>query len=176
MSDEAADFRQLIRTIPDFPKAGVAFRDLMPMLADASAFEQCIEALAEPWLHDRVEHVLAIEARGFLFGSALARRLGAGLVPLRKAGKLPGAVIGQDYELEYGSERLEVQSGAFAHGARVILMDDVLATGGTLAAAHELARLLQLDLLGASVVIEISTLGGRKRWPGSGPLYTLMSV
>lgn len=110
MSDEAADFRQLIRTIPDFPKMGVAFRDLMPVLADASAFEQCIEALAEPWLDGRVEHVLAIEARGFLFGSALTRRLGAGLVPLRKAGKLPGAVIGQDYALEYGRERLEVQS------------------------------------------------------------------
>lgn len=175
MSGEAVDFRQLIRAIPDFPKAGVMFRDLMPMLASPAAFRQCVMALAEPWLDAGIQQVLAIEARGFLFGGALAQQLGAGLVPLRKAGKLPGALVGVDYELEYGSERLEVQDDVLHPGSRAILLDDVLATGGTLLAARELARALKLELVGASVVIEIAALGGRARWTDS-PLHALLSV
>ncbi|MGB8634518.1 MAG: adenine phosphoribosyltransferase [Rhodanobacteraceae bacterium] len=174
MTVEGAGFHSLIRTIPDFPQQGVAFRDIMPMLADPAAFKHCIDALAAPWLQSDVELVLAIEARGFLFGSALAQRLGAGLVPLRKAGKLPGSVVGKDYVLEYGSARLEAQNDVVDAGARAVILDDVLATGGTLAASLELARSLQLEVLGASVVIEIAALDGRRQWPGDGPLHALV--
>ena len=119
---------RLIRDIPDFPTPGIVFKDIMPVLADAAAFDDAIEALAAPWHGVRIDAVLAMEARGFLFGAPLARALGAGIVPLRKPGKLPAQSIGTDYALEYGSDRLEMHADAVSPGQRVLLVDDVLAT------------------------------------------------
>jgi adenine phosphoribosyltransferase len=164
------DWTRLIRDTPDFPRAGVLFKDIMPMLADASAFAAAIDALAAPWRGARVDAVLAIESRGFLLGAPLARELEAGLVPVRKPGKLPGPLLEARYALEYGEDILQVQAGAVAPGARVLLVDDVLATGGTLLAAHALARRLGADIVGAGVLLEIAALGGRARWGDPAPL------
>lgn len=164
----------LIRAVPDFPRTGVLFRDVTPLLADAAGFARCIDALAEPWQDRGVQAVCGIEARGFIFGAALAHKLHAGFVPLRKPGKLPPPVIAVDYQLEYGSDRLEVQRDAIGVGERVLLVDDVLATGGTLAAARRLIEQLGAELLGASVVIELVALRGRERWTGAALLQSLL--
>ena len=168
------EFAALIRAVPDFPSAGVIFRDVVPLLADAGAFARCIDALAEPWQDSAVQAVCGIEARGFIFGAALAQKLAAGFVPLRKPGKLPPPVVTVDYQLEYGSDRLQVQRDALKAGERVLLIDDVLATGGTLAAARLLVEQLHAELLGASVVIELPGLEGRQRWTGDKPLHSLL--
>lgn len=167
-------FADLVRAVPDFPKPGVLFRDITPLLADARGFADCIAALAEPWHGAGVQAVCGIEARGFIFGAALAQKLHAGFVPLRKPGKLPPPVVTVDYQLEYGSDRLQVQAGAIGPGERVLLVDDVLATGGTLVAAAALVGKLGAELLGASVVIELPALQGRARWQGGTPLYSLL--
>lgn len=164
----------LIRAVPDFPRVGVVFRDVTPLLADAGGFARCIDALAEPWQGSDVQAVCGIEARGFIFGAALAHKLGAGFVPLRKPGKLPPPVIAVDYQLEYGMDRLEVQRNAIRPGERVLLVDDVLATGGTLGAARALVMQLDAELVGASVVIELDGLGGRERWADAAPLRSLL--
>lgn len=164
MSMVIGDVRTLIRAVPDFPKPGIVFRDVTPLLADPAGLACCIDALAEPWLDQKVQIVCGIESRGFIFGAALAQRLGAGFVPLRKPGKLPPPVCGVDYALEYGSDRLEARQGSLRDGERVLLVDDVLATGGTLAAAAALVHELGGRLLGASVLIELDGLGGRARW------------
>ena len=168
------DLAALIRAVPDFPHAGVMFRDITPLLADAAGFARCIDALAEPWQGQRIQAVAGVEARGFIFGAALAHKLQAGFVPLRKPGKLPPPVSGVAYQLEYGSDRLEVQANALSRGERVLLVDDVLATGGTLQAAAKLLTQLGADLLGASVVIELDGLHGRERWPDGLPLHSLL--
>jgi len=168
------DLESLIRAVPDFPQPGVIFRDVTPLLADAGAFARCIDALAEPWRGAGVRAVCGIESRGFIFGAALAHKLNAGFVPLRKPGKLPPPVIGVDYALEYGHDRLEVGAAALARGERVLLVDDVLATGGTLAAAQALLGRLGVELLGAGVVIELPALQGRARWRGGAPLHALL--
>ena len=169
------DLSRLIRTVPDFPRAGVTFRDITPLLADAKAFASCIDALAAPWLDRGVQAVCGIEARGFIFGAALAQRLGAGFVPLRKPGKLPPPVVAVHYQLEYGSDRLEAQADAIRPNERVLLVDDVLATGGTLAAAASLLDRLGAAMVGASVVIELDALRGRERWTRESPLFNLLS-
>lgn len=168
------DFEALIRAIPDFPQPGVVFRDVTPMLADAGAFARCIDALAEPWLGEGIRAVCGIESRGFIFGAALAQKLNAGFVPLRKPGKLPPPVVGIDYALEYGHDRLEARADALARGERALLVDDVLATGGTLAAAQALLQRLGVELAGAGVVIELEALAGRARWQGQVPLRALL--
>ena len=157
------DWTSLIREVPDFPRAGVAFKDITPLLADADGFNAAIEAMAMPWRGIALDAVFAIESRGFILGAAMARALGLGFVPVRKAGKLPSKVHAQDYALEYGNDRLEVHADAVSPGARVLLVDDVLATGGTLAAAHALARAQGALVVGASVLLEIPSLGGRER-------------
>ena len=164
----------LIRAVPDFPRAGVVFRDVTPLLADAAGFACCIDALAEPWQGSGVQAVCGIEARGFIFGAALALKLHAGFVPLRKPGKLPPPVTAVDYQLEYGTDRLEIQRDAIRPRERVLLVDDVLATGGTLSAARALIEQLGAELLGASVVIELVALLGRDRWPDGKPLQSLL--
>ncbi|HET6655064.1 MAG TPA: adenine phosphoribosyltransferase [Gammaproteobacteria bacterium] len=164
-----------VRDVPDFPKPGIVFKDIMPLLADPGAFVTCIEALAAPWREEGVDIVCGIEARGFIFAAAMAERLGAGFVPLRKPGKLPGRVLGADYALEYGSARLEAQVDAVRPGARVLLVDDVLATGGTLVAARAVLEQLHATIAGAAVVIELPALGGRARWPGDEPLHALLA-
>jgi adenine phosphoribosyltransferase len=168
------DLAALIRAVADFPRPGVMFRDVTPLLADAGGFARCIDALAEPWQGSSVQAVCGIEARGFIFGAALAQKLHAGFVPLRKPGKLPPPVETVDYQLEYGSDRLQAQSDALKPGQRVLIVDDVLATGGTLAAARALVDQLGGELVGASVVIELAALQGRARWQGDHPLHSLL--
>ena len=168
------DWAKYIRAIPDFPQPGVMFRDVTPLLADAAAFARCIDALAEPWQSSGVQAVCGIEARGFIFGAALAQKLHAGFVPLRKPGKLPPPVVIVDYQLEYGTDRLEAQRDALEAGRRVLIVDDVLATGGTLAAAQTLVRRLGGELVGASVVIELDALHGRARCGEGATVFSLL--
>ena len=168
------DLREFVREVPDFPKPGISFKDITPLLADARAFAACIEALAAPLRGARIELVCGIESRGFIFGAALARELGAGFVPIRKPRKLPARTIGVDYVLEYGSDRVEMHADALYPGARVALVDDVLATGGTLLASRELLGLLHADLVAATVVIELEFLNARARWPAGVPLHALI--
>jgi adenine phosphoribosyltransferase len=165
----------LVRDVPDFPRPGIMFKDITPLLADAHAFGACIDALCEPWRGQQVGAVCGIESRGFIFGAAMARALNAGFAPLRKAGKLPPPVVGVDYGLEYGLDRLEIGSGALQPGEHVIVVDDVLATGGTLEAGRRLVERLGAEVLGASVVIELGSLKGRSKWPASLPLHTLLT-
>ena len=170
------DWTALIRDVPDFPRPGIVFKDIMPMLADAQAFAAAIDALAAPWHDARIEAVLCMEARGFLLGAPLARVLGAGVVPVRKPGKLPGAVFEQRYALEYGEDALQVQADAVRPVTRALLVDDVLATGGTLAATRALAERLQSDVIGAAVLIELGFLDGRARWDGAAPLHAALTL
>ena len=170
------DWTRPIRDVADFPKPGIVFKDIMPMLADPVAFAGAIEAMAAPWRDTEIDAVLAIEARGFLFGAPLARVLGAGIVPVRKPGKLPGRVLEQRYALEYGEDALQVQADAVSPGTRVLLVDDVLATGGTVLAAHGLAKQLQAEVVGVSMLIELGFLNGRARWDGDAPLHAALVV
>lgn len=163
-----------VRDVPDFPKVGVLFKDITPLLVDARAFRECVDALAAPWRGQGIDAICGIEARGFIFGAALARALDTGFVPLRKPGKLPAATLGADFELEYGQARLEVHADALAPAARVLIVDDVLATGGTLAAARQLVERLGTEIAGAAVVIELAFLQGRARWPADVPLHSLL--
>lgn len=163
-----------IRDVPDFPKPGVVFKDITPLLADARAFAECVDALAAPWREQRIDAVCGIESRGFIFGAALARALDVGFVPLRKAGKLPAATRSVEFQLEYGSAKLEVHADALASRARALLVDDVLATGGTLAAAMELVQSIGAEVVGAAVLIELDFLHGRARWPADLPLLSLL--
>jgi adenine phosphoribosyltransferase len=163
-----------LRDVVDFPAPGIVFKDLTPLLADAAAFASAIDALVAPFRAARIARVCAIEARGFIFGAAAAARLGCGFVPLRKPGKLPYARRGIDYALEYGSDRLEMHVDAVSPGMRVLLVDDVLATGGTLAAAAALIEQSAAHLVGAAVVIEICALGGRARWNRAAPLHAVL--
>jgi adenine phosphoribosyltransferase len=163
-----------IRDVPDFPSPGVLFKDITPLLAEARAFRDCVDALAAPWRGGRIDAVCGIEARGFIFGAALASVLDAGFVPLRKAGKLPAATRGIDFGLEYGKARLEVHTDALVPGACALLVDDVLATGGTLMAAYELLHDLGAKVAGATVVVELDFLHGRARWPAEVPLSSLL--
>lgn len=170
------DWIRHVRDIPDFPRPGIVFKDIMPMLADARAFAAAVDALAAPWRDARIDAVLCIEARGFLLGAAVARALDAGMVAVRKPGKLPGATLEQRYALEYGEDALQVQADALPAGARVVLIDDVLATGGTLLAARALAERLQAQVVGAGVLLELGFLGGRARWTGDAPLHAALTL
>jgi len=134
------DLTRLIRPVPDFPKPGILFRDITPLLADPSGFAEAIRRLAEPWRATQLDAIAAVEARGFLFAGPLALELGLGVIPVRKPGKLPAETIAHDYDLEYGRDRLEMHSGVLAARARVLVVDDVLATGGTAAACMRLVE------------------------------------
>lgn len=170
----AARLRARVRDVPGFPRPGVLFKDVTPLLADAGAWRDCVAALAAPWRNADIDVVCGIEARGFIFGAAVALELGAGFVPLRKAGKLPAATVGIDFQLEYAAARLEAHADALAAGARVLIVDDVLATGGTLNAARRLVARLGATLAGAAVVIELEALAGRVHWPADVPLQALL--
>lgn len=163
-----------IRDVPDFPKPGILFKDIMPLLAHGEDFRGAITAMADRWRDQKLDAVVGIESRGFILGAAMALELGVGFVPVRKPGKLPGPTLKQEYALEYGSDRIEVCAGAVAPGTRVILVDDVLATGGTLAAALQLAAQLQAQVLGGAVLVELDGLGGRARWPQALPLQATL--
>ncbi len=157
------DFRAFIRDVPDFPSPGILFRDVTPLLASPDAFAAAARAMAEPFRGSPPDKILGIEARGFLFGTALARELHVGIVPARKPGKLPCATESVSYGLEYGKDCLEIHSDAFRPGERVLVVDDVLATGGTAKAAAELVEKLGASVVGVSVFIELGALGGRAR-------------
>lgn len=166
-----AHWSTLIREIPDFPRPGIVFKDITPVLADRHAFAAAIEAMAAPWRGSLPAAFLGIESRGFIFAAALAQSLGTGFVPVRKPGKLPARTLQHDYALEYGRDRLEIHVDAVPAGASVVLVDDVLATGGTLAAGLALARAQGAHVLGAAVLVELPALGGRARWPADVPLH-----
>ena len=171
---KSIDLCAYVRDVPDFPQPGIMFKDITPLLADARALDACIAALAEPFRDQRIDAVCAIESRGFIFGAALARDLGAGFVPIRKPRKLPARTIGIDYALEYRSDRLEMHVDALSAGARVLLVDDVAATGGTLLASRALIAQLGAQLVAAAVVIELGFLNARARWPADVPLHALI--
>lgn len=168
------DLSRFIRDVPDFPERGIVFKDLTPLLGDAHAFAESVDQLVLPFRDQRVSHICGIEARGFIFGAAAALALGCGFVPLRKPGKLPSATIGVDYALEYGSDRLEMHSDAMDSGDRVLIIDDVLATGGTLAAAVDLIQRGGAEIVGAALIIEIAALAGRARWRPLAPLHSVI--
>jgi len=157
------DLASHIRPIPDFPKPGILFRDITPLLADADAFAHAIERLADPWRGERLDALAAVEARGFLFAAPLAITLGVGVIPVRKPGKLPAETIAHEYELEYGRDRLEMHAGVLRPAARVLVVDDVLATGGTAAACMRLVETAGGTVAGAAFLVEITPLGGRER-------------
>ena len=159
MTSGHEELRALVRTIPDFPKPGVQFRDITTLLIDGGGFARTIDALAGT-VDGPVDLVAAIEARGFAIGGALATRLGAGLLLIRKDGKLPGATIAEDYALEYGSDRLAMHVDACTPGARVLIVDDLLATGGTALAAGRLIRRAGGNIIGARFVVDLPDLGG----------------
>lgn len=164
----------LVRAVPDFPTPGVIFRDITPLLADASALAGVVEILAATFRDQRIDRIAAIESRGFLVGAPLAVRLGCGLVPVRKLGKLPRRTISREYSLEYGTNHLEMHADAIEPGHRVLVVDDVLATGGTARATAELVREAGGILVAAAFLIEITSLGGRKPLEGT-PVVSLLS-
>jgi adenine phosphoribosyltransferase len=154
--------KSLIRTIPDFPKPGIRFRDITPLLASGVGFNHVVGLLSDRYA-GKVDKIVGIEARGFIFGAAIAHQLKAGFVPIRKPGKLPHQAIGHDYDLEYGSNRIEMHVDGLARGERVVIVDDLLATGGTALAAMALAEQSGAQIIECAFVIELSDLPGRKR-------------
>ncbi len=167
------DLRSFVRDIPDFPAPGILFRDITPLLASPAAFEEAVTAMARPFRAEPPDKVLGIEARGFMFGAAIARELGVGFVPVRKPGKLPRETLRVSYGLEYGKDTLEIHADACARGERVLIADDVLATGGTALAAAELADLLGAEVAGMTFFIELEGLKGRARL-GSRRLHSIL--
>jgi adenine phosphoribosyltransferase len=165
----------LLRDVPDFPKPGILFKDISPLLADAAAFDRVIHALAEAAAPNGADVVAGIEARGFLIAGALARQLGCGLVPVRKAGKLPPPTLARSYELEYGSAEIEVPAEVLT-GRRVVLVDDVLATGGTMRAAADLIHEAGARVVGLAVILELSFLNGRTALAGLPELSALLTL
>jgi adenine phosphoribosyltransferase len=164
--DVAKRLRAAVRDIPDFPKAGITFKDITPILADAPLFAAATEAMAAPWARDGVTHVAAIESRGFILGAPVAHALDAGFIPIRKRGKLPFQTQGVDYALEYGTDRVEAHVDACSADSRVLVVDDVLATGGTAAATCALLEALGATVVGCSFLLAIAPLGGTKRLDG----------
>ena len=168
------DLKDYIRDVPDFPKPGILFKDITPLLADAKAFQATVDRLADHFEGRGIDAVAAAEARGFLFGPPLALRLGVGFIPIRKPGKLPYSKIGIEYALEYGTDRLEVHGDALSPGHRILLLDDVLATGGTMVACRDLVLQTGAEVVACAFVIELSFLGGRARLE-PGEVFSLLS-
>lgn len=160
---DAAWLTELVRDIPDFPEPGIMFRDITPLLGDVDAFRFVVDALADEFAGETIDRVLGIEARGFLLAAPIAYRLGAGLVPVRKAGKLPHDTHSESYQLEYGDDALELHTDAMSHGESCLVVDDVLATGGTASATGRLVEMLGGRLAGYSFLIELDALEGRSR-------------
>lgn len=165
---------ELIKDVPDFPKPGIVFKDFTPLLADPAALALAVELMVNPFRGKRVDLVLGAESRGFIFGTAIAQALSAGFVPIRKAGKLPREVHHVEYALEYGVDRLEIHADDLPEGSKVLIVDDLLATGGTLQASAQLARMAGADILGATVLIELQALGGRAKLDRIEPLHCVL--
>lgn len=160
MSEE---IKSRIRTIPDYPKPGILFRDITTLLNDPFGFRKVVDELVQPYAGTRIDKVAGVEARGFIRGGAVAHQLSVGFVPVRKQGKLPWETIGEDYQLEYGSDRVEIHKDAVEKGSQVLLVDDLVATGGTAEATIRLIRQAGAEVIGCSFVIDLPDLGGRKR-------------
>ncbi len=161
-------FKSLIRTIPHYPKQGIMFRDITTLLQDAQGFAMVIDGLVEQYKNQPIDKIAGIEARGFIIGAALAYKLGVGFVPVRKVGKLPAETISQEYELEYGLDHLEIHTDAIKAGEQVLLIDDLIATGGTAEAAVALIQKLGGELIGCGFVIDLPDLGGMHRLTAKG--------
>jgi adenine phosphoribosyltransferase len=172
MMNKGIDLKKCIRDIPDWPKKGILFRDITPLLADPKAFEAAVDALCADYTDAGIEYVAAVEARGFIFGAAVAEKLGAGFVPIRKKGKLPGQTESISYDLEYGRDTLEVHRDAIKSRAKVLMVDDLLATGGTMAAACRLIEKITGQVAGIVFLVELSSLRGREKIAG----YKIKSI
>jgi len=169
------DIRRHIRTIPDYPKPGILFRDITTLLANMHAFRAAVDELLWPFLKRELDYVAGIEARGFILGGAVAHQLGRGFVPIRKKGKLPARVIGQEYSLEYGVDTIEIHADAIGPGDRILLIDDLIATGGTASAAIELIRKSGGEVDAAAFVIDLVDLGGARKLRDKGvKVHTLV--
>lgn len=173
MSADTALLKSKIRHVPDFPKPGILFYDITTLLLDPEGFRLAVDALAAPFLSGDIATVVGIESRGFIFGAAVADRLGAGFVPVRKVGKLPARTVRVSYDLEYGSDSLEVHADAIHQGQRVLVVDDLLATGGTAQATVSLLQGLGANVLGVSFLIELTFLQGRNRLDGH-PVHVVL--
>lgn len=160
------DLKQHIRSVPDFPKQGILFYDITTLLRDPQGFKMTVDMLALPYVDQRIEAVVGIESRGFILGAAVAERIGAGFVPIRKPGKLPAKALKETYDLEYGKDAIEIHEDAIERGQRVLIVDDVLATGGTASAAAQLVRKLGGDLQGLAFLIELRFLNGKSKLSG----------
>ena len=154
------DFSKVVRTIPDYPKKGIMFRDITTLLGNPQAFRRAVDELVQLYAGVRIDRVAGIEARGFIFGGAVAHQLSIGFVPVRKKGKLPWKTIGEDYELEYGTDRVEIHEDAVAKGEQILLVDDLIATGGTALASISLIERTGAEVVGCSFVIDLPELGG----------------
>ena len=165
--------KAMIRHVPDFPKPGITFFDITTLLRDREAFARAVESLANPYQGQAVDYVVGIESRGFIFGGAVADRLRAGFVPVRKIGKLPARALRVTYDLEYGSDSLEIHEDAIEQGQRVLIVDDLLATGGTARATVDLVRQTGGEVLGLAFLIELEALNGRSRLQGEGVFAVL---
>jgi adenine phosphoribosyltransferase len=168
------DLRDYIRDIPDFPKPGIIFKDITTLLSHPEAFRATIDQLETHFAGRGINRIAAAEARGFIFGAPLALRLGIGFVPIRKPGKLPYATIALEYQLEYGTDKLEIHTDAFSAGQRVLLIDDVLATGGTMRACRDLVQSTGAEVVATAFVIELSFLGGRAKLE-PGEVFSLLT-
>ena len=170
------DLKAAIRSIPDYPKAGIIFRDITTLLGDARAFRQAVDQLVQPWAGGKIDKVAGIEARGFILGGAVAHQVSAGFIPIRKKGKLPFKRVSVGYSLDYGDDEMEMHEDALARGERVILVDDLVATGGTAEAAVKLIRQMGGDVLAACFVIDLPDLGGAAKLRAMNvPVRTLMA-
>jgi adenine phosphoribosyltransferase len=166
------NLKSMIRTVPDFPKPGISFKDITTLLKDAQALEYAVDTMVRQYKGRGITKVVGIESRGFMIGTVLAYRLGIGFVPIRKPGKLPAATLKQEYQLEYGTDAIEIHSDAIEPGEKVLLHDDVLATGGTMEAACKLVRQMGGEIVGLSFLVELSFLNPRKKLP----LYEIFSL
>ena len=171
----AADLRRLIRDVPDFPKPGIVFKDITPLLADPAGLALAVEMMANPFRNRNVDLVVGAESRGFIFGTAVARNLSAGFVPIRKPGKLPRKTHAEEYALEYGTDRLEIHEDAISPGMNVLMIDDLLATGGTMAACCRLVESLGGRIVGVAFLIELAFLHGREQL-SQYPIHAVLRV
>ncbi|MBS4084709.1 MAG: adenine phosphoribosyltransferase [Rhizobiales bacterium] len=173
---DALDLRASIRTIPDYPKPGIQFRDITTLLGNARAFRRAVDDLVNPWAGSKIDKVAGIEARGFILGGAVAHQVSAGFVPIRKKGKLPYETVRIAYSLEYGIDEMEMHSDAVSKGERVILVDDLIATGGTAEGAVKLLRNMGAEVLAACFIVDLPELGGAAKLRALGvPVRTLVS-
>ena len=170
------DFKTIIRTIPDYPKPGIMFRDITTLLGDARAFRAAVDQLVQPHAGMKIDKVAGLEARGFILGGAVAHQFSVGFIPVRKKGKLPHSVMGEDYDLEYGKDRIEIHIDAVEKGERVLLVDDLIATGGTATAGIRLLERAGANVIGCSFVIDLPELGGADKLRALGkPVSALVS-